>query len=204
MARSKNADSERVNKETLSHVIAMLEGDKPWTKKACCEYLNIAYNTTRLSKLIEDFKERQAYAEDQRKKKRGTAAKPDEISYAITSYLVDRASVTSIAESLFRSVAFVNNILQRYGVPKIPTSHDYHNPELIPEEASRLEFDINEIVYSARYNCMATIKEEVENHSLHGKIYKVWLHEPQNQYARSAAYDLASLRHLKDLGVNIE
>ena len=46
----------------IEHVIKMLEkpadGTKAWTKKECCAYLGIAYNTTRLNTLIEKYKEK--------------------------------------------------------------------------------------------------------------------------------------------------
>ena len=60
---------------------------KPITKKEACEILNIAYNTTRLQKIIDDFLERKEYTEKRKSQNRGRAATPDEIKTIAQDYL---------------------------------------------------------------------------------------------------------------------
>ena len=43
------------NRDAMPDVIAKLEAEKPITKKAACELLGIAYNTTRLDNLIQEY-----------------------------------------------------------------------------------------------------------------------------------------------------
>ena len=48
---------ENLSEANISKVISLLEGEKPITKKEACGILNIAYNTTRLNKIITEHKE---------------------------------------------------------------------------------------------------------------------------------------------------
>ena len=52
---------EKLDDTNIKRVIAALEGETPITKKEACEMLNISYNTTRLSKIIANFREEQEY-----------------------------------------------------------------------------------------------------------------------------------------------
>ena len=45
------------NRDVMPEVIAKLEAEKPITKKLACEMLGIAYNTTRLENLIQEYKD---------------------------------------------------------------------------------------------------------------------------------------------------
>jgi len=56
MAIKKKAH-EKLDDTNIKRVIAALTNENPITKKEACEMLNISYNTTRLSKIIEGFKE---------------------------------------------------------------------------------------------------------------------------------------------------
>ena len=69
-------DKEEIPEAEIRQVIWMLKANK--TKKACCERLGIAYNTTRLNKIIEDFR-----AKEQRAKELKEKAKTMEITPAI-------------------------------------------------------------------------------------------------------------------------
>ena len=145
--RLKDVDNERLSETNLNHVIKMLEkpaeGTKAWTKKECCAYLGIAYNTTRLGTLIEKHKEAKLRESTKRAEKRGTPATPAEISYTIQEYL-EGATVDSISDSLFRGPTFFKGILVKYGVPLRNVPHDYFKPELVPEDAMRDSFAIGE------------------------------------------------------------
>lgn len=197
----RNKEDERLDDSHMEHVIKMLEpkdGSKPWTKKECCAYLNISYNTTRLNTLIEKYKEKKEYEAKRRAEKRGKSATEAEIQYVISSYL-EGSTVDSISKSLYRSSSFVTGILHKYGVPLRNIPHSYFKPRMIPEEAVRDSFKVGETVYSARYDSLAKIKSEFKP-----GIYCIYLLSDRwKQFAYQEAAELASLEHLKKLGINV-
>lgn len=198
---TRNKEDERLDDAHLEHVIKMLEpkeGSKPWTKKECCAYLNIAYNTARLNTLIEKYLERKEYEAKRRAEKRGKAATEAEIQYVISSYL-EGTTVDAISKSLYRSPSFVTGILHRYEVPIRNIPHSYFKPRLIPEGAMRDRFKVGETVYSSRYDSLAKIRSEHKP-----GVYCIYLlSEKWKQFAYQEAAELASLEHLKELGINV-
>jgi hypothetical protein len=194
--RSKNGDSEKLDDVSIRRAIELLENKG--TKKDACAILNIAYNTTRLGNIIEKYKERKEKDDARRAEKRGTPATQPEISYAVQSYL-EGSPVDSIAKSLYRNSTFITNILLKYGVPMRNVPHDYFKPKLIPEEAMRDSFNIGEKVYSARYDSLAVIHGEFAK-----GVYRVYLlSDKWKQYAYQPAEELASLEHIRKLGIDI-
>jgi hypothetical protein len=68
----------------------------------------------------------------------------------------------------------------------------------------RERFQVGEVVYSSRYDSVARIDMEVENNPKHGWVYRVWLLSDRwLQSAYQPASELASLAHLRELGVRI-
>ena len=204
MATRKKNEDERLDDASMDRVIALLEPEegKPGTKKEACAILGIAYNVTRLTSLIEKYKEGKARDAARRAALRGKPASKDEICFVIQEYL-EGNTVDGISKSIYRSAGFVNTILERYSVPKRATAHDYFRPELIPEGAMRDRFPTGERVYSARYDSLAIIEKETP-HPTYGFAYRVWLSgERWMQYANQPACELASLAHLRELGVKI-
>ena len=62
---------------------------------------------------------------------------------------------------------------------------------------------IGEVVYSVRYDSTARIETEKFD-PRYGWIYRIWLlSEKWMQYANTEAYELASLEHLRKLGVRV-
>lgn len=205
--KTSSAEQERMTDTNIAKVIAMLEtpadGEKPWTKKEACQFLGMAYNTTRLGTIINTFKEKQARDAKKRAEKRGKPASQDEIIYAIQEY-INGEPVDTIAKSLYRSAQFVKTILERNHVPIRAASHDYFRPALIPEGATRDRFSVGEVVYAARYDSTARIEGEVECHKDHGWVYRLWLlGDKWQQWAYQPASELASLEHLRKLGVKV-
>lgn len=198
-------ENDKLNDANLDVVIEMLNPSDPltkaWTKKECCTFLGIAYNTARLTKLIEEYQDKTQYEKECKAKKKGTAATSEEIKFTIQEY-VDGSTIESIAKALYRGTAFVKSVLAKNNVTMRPISHSYFAPELVPEEAARDRFNIGDIVYSTRYNVNAKVCLE-EKHPTHGYVYRVWLMGDCQQFAYTAAYDLASLDHLTNLGVKI-
>jgi hypothetical protein len=208
MATRKNAlEEERMTDANILKVISMLEPPegadyKPWTKKEACQFLGMAYNTTRLGNVIESFKAKQEKDRQRRQEKRGKPATQDEIVYAVSEYLTGE-TVDAISKALYRSTSFVRQLLEKYNVPIRQTGHSYFSPELVPEGAMRERFALGEKVYSMRYDCVAVVEKE-QSDPRYGWIYRVWLpDEKWKQHAWQPAYELASLKHLEELGVKL-
>lgn len=205
--RKKSAtEDELMTAANISRVIRLLEpteeGVKPITKKDACQILGMSYNTTRLGTIIEEFKKTQARNAERRAALRGKPASKDDIVYIISEYL-NEETVDSISKMTYRSPTFIKNILETNAVPiRVPGS-TYFTPGLIPDGAVRTRFKLGEIVYSARYDSLARIDTETKTDK-YGYIYRVWLlAEKWLQAANQEAYELASLEHLRQLGVRI-
>ena len=206
MARKKSASEEELMTDAnISKVIRLLEpeqGVKPITKKDACQMLGMAYNTTRLGTIIEEFKKKQARNAERRAEKRGKPVTDDERVYIIGEYLAGE-TVDAISKSTYRSPTFIKSVLEANSVPiRVPGS-SYFSPELIPDGAVRERFKIGEVVYSARYDSTARIDAEQKTDK-HGYVYRIWLlSEKWMQSAYQEASELASLEHLRELGVKI-
>jgi hypothetical protein len=202
--RVKAKEHENLSDANVRKVIVLLEAEKPITKKDACQILNISYNTTRLDTIIENYKHDREVRKELRAKRRGKAPTNEDIATVITSYL-EGDPIYKIAERVYRPTMFVKNILHSYGIPvKVPGADFFHDVPLIPEVSVREKFNVGEVVYSARYHSLATIKhvfvdkKKQENYSLF-----IW--GDDNQFrAYQPAYELASLEHLKPLGINFK
>src|SRR5210317_732401 len=91
LARVKKKDYENLTASNIKKVITLLNPEDstsaPISKKEACEILNIAYNTTRLQKIIDDFLETQEYQKKRRAMNRGKPASNEEIKEAVIGYL---------------------------------------------------------------------------------------------------------------------
>jgi hypothetical protein len=202
--RIKVKDEENLSDANIRKVIALLEAEKPITKKDACILLNISYNTTRLGTIVENYKAEQVVRKELRAKRRGKAPTNDEISTVITSYL-EGDPIYKIAERVYRPTLFVKNVLNSYGIPvKIPGADFFHDVPLIPEISVREKFNVGEVVYSARYHNLATIKN-IFIDKKNQECYSLFIHGEDNQFrAYQPAYELASLEHLKPLGIDFK
>lgn len=208
MATRKRSEIEQelMTDTNLSRVIRLLEpqeeGAKPITKKDACQMLGMAYNTTRLGTIIDDFKKKQERAAKRRAELRGKPVTNDELVYIIGEYL-NGEPVDAISKSTFRSPTFIKNVLEDNAVPIRVPGHTYFDPQLIPDGATRDRFKIGEVVYSARYDSTARIDAEQKT-SEHGWVYRIWLlADKWKQSAYQEAAELASLEHIRALGVRI-
>ena len=139
----KKKKHEKLDDTNIKRVIAALEGDSPITKKDACEMLNISYNTTRLAKIINNFKEEQEYRKRRMAKNRGKPASKDELKEMIEMYL-DGQTVTNIAKYMYRSPAFIKGNLDRIGVPtRISEGEKF----IVPDECVKYEFEVGEWVW---------------------------------------------------------
>jgi len=215
--RVKKKQGEKLDEFTVSGVIDLLESDNPITKKEACQILNISYNTTRLNKIIASHKEDLEREAKLRAKNRGKKAQPHELTRAIEEYL-DGGSISEIAKGMYRSTAFVKNIIRENDVPERSSSTNYFFPELLPEGSQKENFKAGEIVWSARYNTTAVITGHkssdpkfrkwdndglIQVHPIHGNVYRIHLRGKRAQFAAQPWYELASLSHLEKLGVKL-
>lgn len=204
--RKKSAlEEERMTDANIERVISLLEpkdGTKPITKKDACQILGMAYNTTRLGQIIDDYLAKKQRTAERRAQNRGKPATESDIVYVISEYLKGE-TVASISNSLYRSAQFVNKILEENHVPIRSQSYNYFRPQLVPDKAVREKFEIGEVVYSARYDSTARIDAErfTENH---GWVYRIWLlADKWREFAYQPAEELASLEHIRALGVKL-
>ena len=208
MATKKRSELEEelMTDANISRVIRLLEpqeeGVKPITKKDACQILGMAYNTTRLGTIIENFKANQARSAKRRAELRGKPATKEDTVYIIGEYLAGE-TVDSISKMTYRSPTFIKKLLEDNSVPIRVPGHSYFEPQLVPEGAVRERFKVGEVVYSARYDSTARIEAEQKSEK-YGFIYRVWLlSDKWLQAAWQEAYELASLEHLRELGVRI-
>lgn len=205
--RKKSASEEELMTDAnISRVIRLLEpqeeGVKPITKKDACQILGMSYNTTRLGTIIEEFKKKQARTAQRKAELRGKPASKEDIVYIISEYL-NGETVDAISKMTYRSPTFIKRILEENSVPiRVPGS-SYFNPELVPDGAQRDRFKVGEVVYSTKYDSIARIEVETLTEK-YGYIYRIFLlSEKWLQSAWQEHYELASLQHLRDLGVRI-
>ena len=209
MATKKRSELEEelMTDANIAKVIRLLEpteeGAKPITKKDACQILGMAYNTTRLGTIIEQFKTKQKRTAERKAQLRGKPVTLDEVKFIISEYL-EGEPIDSISKSTYRSAAIIKSVLERYSVPIRVAGHSYFDPQLIPDGAVRERFKIGEVVYSARYDSTARIEMEQKDSRHGGWIYRVWLlSDKWLQSAYQPAYELASLEHLREIGVKV-
>lgn len=233
---------ENLTQANISRVISLLEptGDaKPITKKEACEMLNIAYNTTRLGNIIQDYKDTMEFRARRKAQNKGKAATKDEIKYTVQMYL-EGYNVSDIANNLYRSPAFVKGIIDRIGIPQKLADSDYEGirAAMLPEQCVAESFEPGELVWAIRKNSIARVVKEIdvkhqqENAGYAGfhdatklvnyeerygaKMYHIHVIErgdfsktffPHIEYgvrnSTQLAYDLGSLRHLTQYGVDL-
>jgi len=203
--RKSASEDDLMTPANISKVIRLLEpedGVKPITKKDACQILGMSYNTTRLGTIIEEYKKQQARNAERRAALRGKPASQEDMVYIISEYL-NNETIDSISKMTYRSPTFIKNVLESNAVPIRVPGHTYFNPQLIPDGAVRDRFKVGEIVYSARYDSVARIDAEQKTDK-YGFIYRIWLlSDKWLQSAYQEASELASLEHLREMGVRI-
>ena len=202
MARVKVKDSEKLDSSNIRKVINLLESDKPITKKEACSILRISYNTTRLGNIITGFQEREATTKRLRAKNYGKPATEQETITSIERYL-DGEPLYKIAESLFRSSAFIKGIMVRNNVPVRTTNHSYFRPQLLPDEVLSEDYELGELVWSTEYNHTARISVRQDRDDVNYPCYGIWVLGEYYRHAYVSWDELGSLRHLQQLGVKI-
>ena len=138
--------------------VAIWMTKKNKTKKAICEYLGIAYNTKRLDKIIEDFKEKQVRVEELKKKARAKTLSEYEKKEIAKSYQ-DGESISAIADRLYLTSPRIKKVLIELGVPirgrskKTPAKTEHVKQDL------EIKFGKGDKVFVGNLNCFAYVKE---------------------------------------------
>ena len=227
----KKRSYEKLSDSDIQNVIGLLESGKPFTKKEACQRLNISYNTIRLNNIIAEYKDKLAFREKRKSQNKGKAATSYEIVETIVLYL-NQEPISLIASSLYRSSSFIRGILNRVGVPDVPTKEGKRKCGFLPEAMISTVFGRDEIVWSAKNHGLAkvlneiTLKEQekpgygslkIDYEKRDGsKLYNIYVLEkgdysnsffPNVQcggfYSCGHAYDLGRLDHLIEHGVDI-
>lgn len=205
---------ENLSEANINKVIELLDADKPITKKEACGMLNIAYNTTRLTKIIVEHNETMSFRARRKAQNKGKGADPVEIKQTVQMYL-DGFNVSDIAKSLYRSPAFIKGIIERLGVPQklSMTDYDGRRNAILPDQCMAEEFEIGEKVWCIHQNYPAYIQREVRPEEAEVRGYKLYLvytiectdlsktFHPNltfaGKYYPLPTYSLGSLKHLQ-------
>ena len=206
---------EKLSETNINKVIELLAAEKPITKKEACEILHIAYNTTRLSKIIADHNETIEFRARRKAQNKGKGVTEVE-KVSIVKHYLNGAVVSDIAKALYRSPAFIKAVIERMGVPQKLPDTDYKGIKeaMIPEPCVSEEFTAGERVWSAQGTCIAVVKREItksHNFDKHGsKCYLLWeiemaecespyfgLMKDAGHFAPRLAYNIGSLKHLQ-------
>lgn len=208
----KKRAGENLTDGSIKKVIQLLSASPAISKKEACSMLNISYNTTRLNNIIEEYKDKVEYRRTRMAQKRGQVAASEEIAHVAEQFLAGE-SFSDIGKSIFRSVAFVKNIIQTIGVPERAQGDEKAHIEYLPEECVAEYFEEGEIAWAAKYHTscevITKLKEEKYEDRYCTPCYRVWIREPTDstqEYggfnAYIPAYDLGKLEHLKQYGLN--
>jgi len=210
--RVKKREHENLTDTNISKVISLLGGSKPITKKQACDILNISYNTTRLTNIIQQFESDKEYRIIRKAQKRGRPADNQEIAEIAESFLSGK-SYADIAKSIYRSSSFVRQILLNVGVPERIVGEDKHRTEMLPENCVSEDFSVGETVWSAIHHTPAIVIKQLPekyNKTYNTNCFKIWVKEPSEHLTGGGynsfvpSYDLGKLKHLEAFGVNVE
>jgi hypothetical protein len=228
----KKKSHENLTNTNIQYVIDLLKDDDPITKKEACSILNISYNITRLTNIIDEYNEHLEYKNKRKAQNKGKSARPDEVVRVIEDYL-DGDSIIEIASHLYRSVPFIKGIIKRVGIPIRASQEEIKKGiPVLPEPCIAEEFEDDEIVWCPRYNAAAKIIHEVtvqyqynykgysgykdyskcinyeEKYS--SKCYSIYIIKESESDrvfgfgSYQLAYDLGKLQHLEEYGIDIK
>jgi len=111
---AKKIETQEIPEAKIRNAIWYLKTGK--TKKFVCEFLGIAYNTTRLTKIIEDFKSKELREKELKEKAKNTALTDAVKKDIINSYLNGDAQ-SAIATRYYISPQRVKTVLLESNVP---------------------------------------------------------------------------------------
>ena len=187
------------NRDVMPEVIAKLEAEKPITKKLACEMLGIAYNTTRLENLIQEYKDDLDRVKLRKKQVRKEAVTEETVREGAKEYLVNGMPINEIAEFAYRTPLLVKTWLERYGALLPKTSPNPLNPEYVPEACMSSDFEEGELVYINGYCSFGIIKREIKSKTAEAagyKAYRILLLGDERQHVNYMSCDICAVEHL--------
>ena len=192
MAVSRNYD---ISDEKYVEAINNLE--EGGTKKKSCEILGVSNNKT-MERLINEFQERKELDRKMRSKKRKEPVTLSEVVNWITDYL-QGSTFAELSTRYYRSASVIKSRVEGAGAMlRITGKIDTLNPPMLPEECVSETFEVGEIVWSAKYGCAAEVMGKYKD------AFRIRIANTSRQeQAYQAAYELGSLRHLKEMGVDL-
>jgi hypothetical protein len=138
--------------------VAVWMSNQGKTKKAICEYLKIKYNTTRLAKLLEQFKQELDRQADMKKAARGKKFTDEEKDLIVKRY-IEVGSMAKVADEYYVSAAKIKNILLEKQVPiksrkTVLVDHIHQDLDTA--------FNIGDIVFSRLHKTRCEIKQKYD------------------------------------------
>ena len=187
------------NRDVMPEVIALLEAEKPITKKAACEKLGIAYNTTRLESLIQEYKDDLDRVKIRKQQTRKQAITQNDVQEWAKDYLVNGMPINEIAEYAYRTPLVVKTWLERFGALLPKTSPDPINPDFVPDACVSDAFEVGELVYVNGYCSFGIIKKEIASKTAEAagfKAYQILLLGETRQFVHYMSCEICSIEHL--------
>lgn len=216
----KQKKHEKLDEINITRVIEALESETPVTKKEACGMLNISYNTTRLTNIVQEFKEALQFRATRKALNKGKRATDLEIKAVIQHYLSGE-TISDIAKGLYRSSTFIKGVIERVGIPQKRPKTERQNTAYLPEECVSETFESGEKVWSARHDLPARIVKKLSGKTNYNvkygsdcyQLYIIELTNFESPYfgyikeggfnATALAYDIGKLSHLQKYGAEI-
>lgn len=192
------------NRDAMPEVIASLQSEKPMTKKAACEKLGIAYNTTRLDNLMQEYLDDLDRTKLRKQQTRKQAITDADVAEWARDYLVNGMPISEIAEYAYRTPLVVKTWLERFGALLPKTCPNPLNPDFIPDACVSEDFEVGELVYVPGYCAFGIIKKEVKSKTAEAngtKAYQILLLGDQRQFVHYMSCEIARIKHL---GITVE
>lgn len=193
MARAKTYD---ISDEQYAAAIENLENGG--TKKKSCEILGVSNNKT-MVRLIEEHIARKENDRIMRRKVRRQPIMQRDVVNWITDYL-QGDTFGELSERYYRSQAVIKDRIEAAGaLLRVNEKINPLDPPLLPDQCMADSFEVGEIVWSAKYGCA------VEVTGMYKDAYRIRVATPSTQEsAYQAVYELGSLKHLREMGVDID
>ncbi len=219
LKKVKKKEYENLTATNISRVIELLGATKPITKKAACEILNISYNTTRLTNILDGYIKEKETTTRRRNANRGKKVTDYEMEVIIEHYL-SGDSIVNISKVIYRSCGFIKAIIEDLGIPKRGSGEEKSQPMFLPDNCVSEDFIAGESAWSAVYHAPCEVLKPLEGSNYEDeygcKCYQIYIIEPVGDgtegflnvktgghYAFSTAYNLGKLAHLLKFGVKL-
>ena len=189
-------EGENITPQSVERVIKLLgDEEKPISKKEACDILRVAYNTKRLQAIIDEHNEKKEFIKSQKKAVRNTPVSKIDVASICGMYLSGEP-LKEIVDSVFRSMSVVKRVLIQQNIPLRNASNTYQNPPYLPDNSYSEDYVKGDLVYSARYDSLATIDNEGQWYN-GSKVYPIHIVGDHERGAFQPAEELSDLRKLQ-------